>query len=65
MGENFQMYVPVTLDLGNKREARVRIKVRGPVSEIDLPLMPSKPKAVRFNDLDGVLAEVKMVDWQE
>jgi hypothetical protein len=27
--------------------------------------MPSKPKAVRFNDLDGVLAEVKMVDWGE
>jgi hypothetical protein len=44
--------------------ARVRVKVRGPSSEIDLPLMPAKPKAVRFNDLDGVLAEVKMVDWR-
>lgn len=65
VGEAFQMYVPVTLDLGNDRVARVRVKVRGPTSEIDLPLMPSKPKAVRFNDLDGVLAEVKMVDWGE
>ena len=63
VGEDFQMYIPVTLDLGNDRVARVRVKVRGSSSEIDLPLMPSKPKAVRFNDLDGVLAEVKMVDW--
>jgi hypothetical protein len=61
--EDFQMYVPVTLDLGNERVARLRVKVRGPLSEIDLPLMPSEPKAVRFNDLDGVLAEVKMVGW--
>jgi hypothetical protein len=65
VGEDFQMYVPVTVELGNDRVARVRVKVRGPASEIDLPLMPSKPKAVRFNDLDGVLAEVKMVDWRE
>ncbi len=65
VGEDFQMYVPVTLDLGNDRVARVRVKVRGPKSEIELPLMPAKPKAVIFNDLDGVLAEVKMVDWRE
>jgi hypothetical protein len=63
VGEEFQAYVPVTLDLGGDRVAQVRVKVRGPISEIDLPLMPSKPKAIRFNDLDGVLAEVKMVDW--
>ncbi len=61
--EDFQMYVPVTLDLGNDRVARLRVKVRGPKSEIDLPLMPAEPKALKFNDLDGVLAEVKMVDW--
>jgi len=54
----------VTLDLGEDRMARVRVKVRGPSSEIDLPLLPAKPKAVRFNDLDGVLADVKMVDWR-
>jgi hypothetical protein len=65
VAEDFQMYVPVTLDLGDNRVARARVKVRGSRSEIDLPLMPSKPKAVRFNDLDGVLAEVKMVDWGE
>jgi len=41
------------------------VKVRGASSDVELPLMPSKPKALRFNDLDGVLAEVKMVDWRE
>jgi aminopeptidase N len=64
VGEDFQMYVPVTLDLGENRVARVRVKVRGPKSEIELPLMPAKPKSIRFNDLEGVLAEVKMEDWK-
>jgi len=27
--------------------------------------MPAEPKSLRFNDLDGVLAEVKTVDWQD
>jgi len=60
--EDFQ-YVPVTLNLGNDRVARLRVKVRGPRSKIDLPLMPAEPKALKFNDPDGVLAEVKMIDW--
>jgi aminopeptidase N len=63
VSESFQMYVPVTLDLGGDRLARVRVKVRGPESEIELPLMPAEPKSLRFNDLSGVLAEVKMVNW--
>ncbi len=57
----FQAYVPVTMDLGENRIARLRVKVKGPRSEIELPLMPGKPKSLRFNDLDGVLAEVKSV----
>ena len=61
--ENFQMFVPVTLDLGKDRKARVRVKVKGPVSEIELPLMPAEPKGVKFNDLEGVLAEVKSTGW--
>jgi hypothetical protein len=62
--EGFQMFVPVTLDLGKSRKARVRVKVRGPVSEIELPLMPAEPKSVKFNDLEGVLGEVKTAGWQ-
>jgi aminopeptidase N len=63
--DDFQMYVPVSLDLGSDRVARLRVKVRGPRTDIDLPLVSAQPRAVRFNDLDGVLAEVKMVDWRE
>ena len=37
VSENFQMYVPVTLDLGNDRVARVRVKITGSMSQIDLP----------------------------
>ena len=61
--ESFQMYVPVTLDLGKDRQARLRVKVKGPMSEIELPLMPAEPKSVKFNDLEGVLAEVKTTSW--
>lgn len=59
----FLSYVPVTIDLGNNQFARVRVKVTGARSEISLPPMPAKPKSVRFDDMDGVLAEVKEVAW--
>jgi len=61
--DDFEMYVPVTVDFGGGREARLRVKVAGPSSEITLPLMPMEPKGLTFNALDGVLAEVKMVGW--
>jgi hypothetical protein len=61
--ERFRMYVPVTLDLGKKQVARFRVKVEGPVTELELPLVPSEPKKVTFNDLEGVLAEVKTAGW--
>ncbi len=65
VSDSFQMWVPVTLDLGANRAVRLRVKVRGPHTEIDLPLVPSQPRAVRFNDLDGVLADVKEVGWRD
>lgn len=61
--DGFLAYVPVTLDLGKDRVARVRVKVTGANSELELPPMPAEPKAVKFNDLEGVLADVKMVGW--
>jgi hypothetical protein len=61
--ESFQMYVPVTLDLGNKRLARFRVKVAGALTELELPPVPSEPKKVTFNDLEGILAEVKTEGW--
>jgi hypothetical protein len=61
--ETFVSYVPVTVELGNNRMARVRVKVQGARTEVDLPLMPAQPKAVKFNDFNGVLAEVSNVGW--
>jgi hypothetical protein len=62
--ESFRMYVPVTLDLGKKKQvARFRVKVEGPLTEIELPPVPAEPRKVTFNDLAGVLAEVKTTGW--
>jgi aminopeptidase N len=61
--DSFLMYVPVTVDLGGNRVARVRVKVQGARTELELPLMPSEPKSVKFNDLNGVLAEVTSGGW--
>jgi hypothetical protein len=59
----FLMYVPVAVELGNDQVARARVKVTGARSEVTLPLIPAKPKALKFNDLHGVLAEVKETSW--
>jgi hypothetical protein len=61
--ESFQMYVPVTLEMGKKQTARFRVKVAGPVTELELPPVAAEPKKVVFNDLEGVLAEVKTAGW--
>jgi aminopeptidase N len=61
--DDFQMPVPVTVELKDKRQGRFRVTIRGPRTELALPLLPAEPKALKFNDLEGVLAEVKMVDW--
>lgn len=59
--ESFKMYVPVTLDFGDKKLARLRVLVTGKRSKIELPLLPEAPRKIKFNDLEGVLADVKMV----
>jgi len=61
--DDFLMYVPVAVDFGGGRVARLRVKVQGPRTELELPLLPAEPKAVTFNDLHGVLAEVQNVGW--
>lgn len=60
----FVAYVPVKVELEDKSVYRARIKVTGAESEMTLPfVLSSKPKAMVFNDLDGVLAEVKTTRW--
>ncbi len=61
--EDFQMPVLVTIELKDKRQGRYRINVRGPRTEVTLPPLPAEPLTVKFNDLESVLADVKMVAW--
>lgn len=61
--EGFRMYVPIGLDMGKDQWVRVRKLVTGPLTEFELGPLPSKPKTVKFNDLDGVLADVKSMGW--
>jgi hypothetical protein len=62
--DTFRMYVPVSVDLGDNRFARMRIQVQGPLTELELPVaLPAEPVGLRFNELDGVLAEVKTEKW--
>lgn len=63
--DDFQMTVPVLIDFGKNRLARVRVAVKGPFTQVDLPLLPMKPERIVFNDLESVLCEVKEVDWKE
>lgn len=59
--EGFRMFVPVTVEFENGSKARLRILVTGARSEPELPPMPARPKAVKFNDFEGVLATVQQV----
>ena len=62
--ESFLMYVPVTLELG-KDGGPGAGEGDGAPTRIELPPCPPKPKTVRSTISEGVLAEVKMVDWRD
>ncbi len=57
--DSFMMYVPVTVEFSNGTRARMRVLVKGPKSEPELPLLPAEPKHLVFNDMEGVLARVQ------
>jgi aminopeptidase N len=59
----FLMYLPVTVEMGKGQVARFRLKVTGARTEVALPPLPAKATKVQFNDLSGVLAEVKEEGW--
>ena len=59
--EGFRMPVPILIDFGDGKVARVRVPIQGARSEFELPLMERAPKAVVFNDLESVLCHVERV----
>lgn len=62
--DDFQMIVPVRVGFGDEGWARFRVLVKGPVTEVDFPLLPRRPDEVVFNELASVLAEVKEERWR-
>lgn len=60
---DFQMYVPIKVDFGDGKIARVRALIKGPHSEQQLPLMPLKPRSLGFNEFESVLCEAEEVSW--
>ncbi|MBX7153190.1 hypothetical protein K1X84_16295 [bacterium] len=64
VSDDFQMYVPIAIDFGDNRSARMRILVKGPLSQIELPLLPLEPKKIVFNYLESVLCEVDETSWK-
>ena len=63
VAESFLAYVPVKIELEGGQVARLRVKVQGPLTEVNLPPMPARPRSLVFNDLSGVLADVSMEKW--
>ena len=54
----------VTLtDFSNNQLARIREQIIGPVTEFDFPLLPIKPKKIKFNDLESILCDIDDEDW--
>jgi aminopeptidase N len=60
---DFRMPVVVSVDLGEQRFAHFRVDVRGTQTEYTSPLLPAPAREVKFNELHGVLADVKMERW--
>ena len=60
---DFRMPVLVSADLGENRFANFRITVHGGQTEYTSPLLPAPPKKLVFNELQSVLADVKMERW--
>jgi hypothetical protein len=61
--DEFQMVVPILLEFGEEF-ATVQISVSGPVTEMELPLLPRRPTNVVFNPDESVLAETKTEGWR-
>jgi hypothetical protein len=56
---NFRMYVPLEIQIDDKRKAYIRVNIEGLDATFNLPGLPMKPKGLKLNPFESVLAEVK------
>lgn len=61
--EDFQMVIPLEFEFEGKRYARLRVTAKGPMTVIELPLLPMAPKKVTFNLYESVLCTAEKVEW--
>jgi aminopeptidase N len=59
VSENFRMYVPVEIELETGERQFARVLVDRPIYEEELPVFPSRPKKLRLNPLNSVLARIE------
>ena len=60
---DFHMPVLISADLGSNHFAHFRIDAHGGTGEYASPLLPTEPQAIKFNDVESVLADVKVDRW--
>ena len=60
--KEFVMPVPLNIQFAGGGRATIRVTVRGPVTEVELPV-PGEPTKLELNPLESVLAEVKEEGW--
>lgn len=61
---DFTMPIPLLIKFSENRLARTRIVVKGPITEVDLSVLPLKPEEIMFNDLHSVLCTWEEADWE-
>ncbi len=59
VSDDFKMYLPLEIVIDDKSKAYVRLFVDKPVYEFDLPGLPKKPKKIRLNPFESVLAKIE------
>jgi hypothetical protein len=57
--DDFQMYVPLEIEIDKDNKAYIRIFIDSPVYEFSLPDLPRIPRNLRLNPFESVLAKVK------
>jgi len=62
--DDFKMIVPVMFEFQDDQWAEVQLTVQGPVTELEIPVLPLEPKRIRLNPGEAVLAEVRDVRWE-
>ncbi len=69
--DDFRALMPVTIDFGEDRMARLRIdlnpqnRTADGFYQVQLPPLPLEPEEISFNDFISVMCTIDEVDWDE